>query len=115
MMESQALETSRRRAAQNQSRFREVNERIEELVATSSYVSFVCECANERCVDSLSLTIEEYEHVRRDANRFVVLPGHDVPEVENVVDATDRYLVVAKVGAGMAVARRLNPRRPTTH
>jgi hypothetical protein len=111
MIETREIEMQRRRAAQNQAMFRDVNERMEDLVATSSFVDFVCECLDENCTESLSLTIEEYEAVRRDSNRFMVLPGHECKTVEDVVEANGRYVVVAKVGSGRDVAQRLNPRR----
>jgi hypothetical protein len=111
MIETSELEMQRRRAAQNQAVFREVNERMEDLVATSSFVDFVCECLDDKCTESLSLTIEEYEAVRRDSNRFIVLPGHECETVEDTVEANGRYVVVAKVGSGRDVAERLNPRR----
>jgi hypothetical protein len=110
MLESTDLEIRRERAARNQSLFREVNERIEELVVSSSYVSFVCECFDVNCAAPLSLTVEEYEQVRDDSNRFVVAPGHYAAEVEVVVQDTGRYVVVAKLGVGGAVADRFDPR-----
>jgi hypothetical protein len=105
------LDLQRERAARNQSLFREVNERIEELSRSATMPSFICECCDEGCDEMMALTLEEYEHVRSDANRFAVLPGHEVPAVEEVVEATDRYVVVAKLGAGGPVAVRLDPRR----
>ncbi len=59
----------------------------------------------------MALTLEEYDRVRSDANSFAVLPGHEPAAVEQIVDATDRYVVVAKLGAGGHVAARLDPRR----
>ena len=77
----------------------------------ATFPSVVCECCDESCDETSALTLEEYERVRADANRFAVLPGHEVAEVEQVVEATDRYVVVAKLGAGGQVAERLDPRR----
>jgi hypothetical protein len=104
------LELRRKRAAQNQSLFREVNERIEDLSASAPFAGFICECLSTDCDERVPLTIEEYEHVRAGSNRFVVLPGHDVPEVEQVVETTARYVVVSKLGAGAEVAAQLDPR-----
>jgi hypothetical protein len=59
----------------------------------------------------VSLTIEEYEHIRSDSNSFVVVPGHEVAAIENVIEATDRFLVVAKLGAGKVLAEGLDPRK----
>jgi hypothetical protein len=102
----------RERAARNQSLFREVNERIEDLSTSASFVEFVCECAYSDCTQRINVTLEEYEEIRGDSNRFFVLPGHEMLEVEAVVDsAEDRYLVVSKLGGGAAVANDLDPRR----
>jgi hypothetical protein len=107
------LDVQRQRAAKNQSLFREVNERIEDISANASFTTFICECMNEACDEPLSLTIEEYEHVRADSNRFAIKPGHEVKEVEVLVEASDRFFVVSKLGAGKSVAEGLDPRRRT--
>ena len=57
------------------------------------------------------MSVEEYEQVRSGSNRFLVLPGHQVPGVEEVVESTDRYLVVSKLGVGGEVAAGLDPRQ----
>jgi hypothetical protein len=61
-------------------------------------------------VERIPLTLEEYESVRRGANRFFVLPEHVVSEVEEVVESNARYLVVSKLGEGASVAKQLGPR-----
>ena len=103
------LDAQRRGAAKNQSLFREVNERIEDL-AGSSFTSFVCECLNDRCDERVVLTIEEYERIRAQPAWFFVLAGHEARDVEDVVDRNDRYLIVRKLGVGQRVAEKLNPR-----
>ena len=108
------LDVQRERAAKNQSLFREVNERIEELAPSASFVEFICECANEECSELISLTREEYERIRGGPNRFFVIAGHDLRAVEEIVETTDRYVVVAKLGAGAPVAERLDPRKRAT-
>ena len=110
-MVSQELDERRARAAKNQSLFREVNERIEELRPSSLFAEFICECLDEACTEQVSLSVEEYETVRSDPNQFFVLPGHQVAAVEDVVATTDRYLVVSKLGAGKRVALKLDPRQ----
>ena len=112
MSQTQELEAQRARAARNESVFREVNERIEEFRSTASaFVEFVCECALERCAAYVPLTLEEYERIRLDSNRFFVLPGHVLPHVDKVIEETDRYVVVSKLGSGASVAAELDPRR----
>jgi hypothetical protein len=105
------LDVQRQRAAKNQSLFREVNERIEDISANASFTTFICECMDETCDQSISLTIEEYEHIRADSNTFFVVPGHEVNEVESVFETSDRFFVVSKLGAGRSVAEDLDPRR----
>jgi hypothetical protein len=107
---SDALDARRQRAAKNQSLFREVNERIEDLAGTAMFATFVCECFLEQCDQSVSLTLEEYEHIRSSSNLFFVLRGHELPELEDVVETTERYVLVRKIGVGAAVAERLDPR-----
>jgi hypothetical protein len=59
------------------------------------------------------LTFPEYEAVRADPHRFVLAPGHELPGVEVVIEATPGHVVVEKVGeAGRAAARDSHPRTP---
>jgi hypothetical protein len=103
------------RAASNQALFRAVNERLEDLAHAFEDVAgpgtaFACECADLHCIDQISMSVDEYEAVRRNPNNFVVLPGHVYPEVEEVVSENDRYVVVAKIGEGAEIAVALDPR-----
>ena len=104
------------RAARNQSLYREVNERIEELnerfdAALEAGASWVCECADTECSEPIEMTLGEYEELRSTPNRFAVLPGHVVEGVERVVEARDGYVVVEKVGPAGLVAAELDPRK----
>jgi hypothetical protein len=111
MVELSELELRRQRAATNQSLFREVNERIEDLSDDALFSSFVCECLDESCAERVAVTLQEYEWIRSDSNSFFVVPGHQVAAVEEVLLAEEgRYLVVSKLGAGRAVANDLDPR-----
>jgi hypothetical protein len=88
------------RLLRNEETFRRVNERIRGLGESFSIVSerasFVCECADVNCAEQVEMTLGEYEHVRADPATFLILPGHERPEIERVVLATDRYLIVHK-------------------
>ena len=104
----------KQRAAQNQSIFRELNERLEELGdASREDARFVCECASVDCIQPLELTIGDYERVRSDGSTFVVALGHVYPNVERVVEEDDRFTVVQKIGAGGELAQAHHPRRET--
>ena len=74
---------SAERAAENESIFRNANERVEEqlgeLTLEEGRSPFLCECEDVRCRTMLRLTREEYEHVRSEPNRFVLAPGHPSP------------------------------------
>jgi hypothetical protein len=103
------------RVAHNESIFRSINDRIEAGASprpVEEPVVFLCECARLRCSDMVELTFPEYEAVRADPHRFVLVAGHELADVEVVVDTKPGYIVVEKVGeAGRAAAREANPRR----
>jgi hypothetical protein len=91
------------RLARNENHFREINESLSEkhvhaVVVRSGPLPFVCECASADCTEALELTLEEYRSIRRNPRRFVVVPGHENPEVEVVVDRAPGHAVVEKVG-----------------
>jgi hypothetical protein len=102
------------RLATNEAFFRTINERILSVVdrfgSDGHVYSFICECANPACMERVSLSIEEYEAVRADGTRFVIAPGHDVAEIETVVDTDADHVLVEKTGAAGAVATALDPR-----
>ena len=100
------------RLARNEVLFRAINERIRELArrfdARAEPVIFICECADETCVEKLPLTLEQYEEMRALPARFVVVPGHEAtPLVERVLFRTDRFVIVRKVGVAADAVRRL--------
>jgi hypothetical protein len=105
------LDARRVRAAKSQSLLREVNERIEDLAADQPEIDLACECIDEACTQRVTMTVREYESVRSDSNTFFVKPGHDVPEVEEVVREETNYVVVSMVGAGAPVAVKLDSRK----
>ena len=98
------------KGAQNQALIREVNERIEQLAEDAAHPEFLCECADPSCVETMPLSIAEYESIRSSPVRFPIKPGHDYPEFERVVEETENYVVVEKFGDAAEVARTLNPR-----
>ena len=92
-----------RRRARDEALYREVNERIYELmesflVLPGELVGLLCECGRPSCDVTVSLSLEEYREVRSDARHFAVFPDHVNPALERVVRETDRYAVVEKHG-----------------
>jgi hypothetical protein len=110
-----ALDARRRRAARNQSLFRAANERLESVNESFQIVlervDFACECVDMSCTEAIPLSISEYEAIRSHPNRFFVVRGHEVDELERIVDANGRFVVVEKLGGGDEVARDVDPRR----
>jgi hypothetical protein len=93
------------RLAQNEVVVREVNERVKAITGTLQQArdedtwEFVCECVDPTCTQPIALRAEEYEDVRRDPIQFVVAPGHERPDIEDVVRSTARFSVVSKTEA----------------
>jgi hypothetical protein len=102
----------KQRIVRNETIFREVNERIQEVSpdAAADHVEFVCECGNRGCVETIRMTQGEYEALRADPVLFGILPGHEIPEVEVVVADHERYLTVRKLPEEQEVARETDPR-----
>jgi hypothetical protein len=113
---AQTIQDRHERAARNQSLFREVNEKIEAVSRgeTSTFHVFSCECADTECTERISLTLEEYEHIRGTPTHFLVKPGHVYPDVERLIETdggSARYEVVEKIGEAGKLAAELDPRQ----
>jgi hypothetical protein len=98
------------KAARNQALWREVNERIRARVGGPGDIEFLCECADLDCTKSLRLSVAEYERIRTSPVRFPIAFGHEVPQVEDVVEENDHYVVVQKRGVAGEVSAKLDPR-----
>jgi len=98
------------RQARNEAQVRDINERIESFDKSfeeQGYsdglmtFEFHCECgAGEGnaagCEEQVEMTLKDYEEVRAQNDRFVVRPGHETPELENIVRRTEEYVIVDK-------------------
>jgi hypothetical protein len=110
------MDNTQRRKAANEAVFREVNERIEELqhrfsVAEHDLLQIVCECDRLDCMDHVTVSVATYERIRADSACFFLIPGHEDPSVEDVVDTGIDYLVVRKhPGEPQEVAEETDPR-----
>lgn len=105
-----------RRVGENEGLFRVVNERIESLnvafAAITETMDVVCECGDLECAERVVLGISDYERVREDPTHFVLVPGHQMPGVETVIETGDGFIVVEKHdGVPAEVARETDPRR----
>jgi hypothetical protein len=108
-------EARRKRIAKNESLFRSVNENIEDInqgfaLATQNMTA-VCECGDLNCAEQLQIDLATYEQVRSDPTWFVIVPGHEVGDVEEIVAHHEGFDVVCKhKGTGEAVAIATDPR-----
>ena len=88
------------RAAQNELVFRAVNEQILKMTdrfrAQLSDIDIVCECCEVSCVGTIRVRAEEFTKFERQDGMFVVLPGHEDPSVEDVIERKKDYVVVLK-------------------
>jgi hypothetical protein len=106
-------EERERRLALNEALFREINEAVEELsegwFEPDEAIEFRCECAKTGCEERVLLTRNEYLEVRSRPHWFVLVPGHEEPDLERVLRALRDAYVVEKTGAGRAVAEETDP------
>ena len=112
-----AVQPSAERVARNEAIFRRANERIEEHVREldgERMVPFICECVDLACTTTVPLTLDEYEHVRRDSTHFLCTPGHEAEAGPwgIVVARRPRFVVVEKVGEAGEIAETLDERTP---
>jgi hypothetical protein len=97
----------------NEATFRKVNEGMEAGQDRDGPMAFLCECGRLGCNQLITLTRAEYEAVRANSRRFAIVDGHEILDVEDVVDRNDRYIVVEKRGRPEAeVVENTDPRSP---
>ena len=104
-----------RRRARNEALFRSLNEQINDMeigkaTDPSDPIDFVCECSSAGCMKVVSVSLDDYEAVREAGSTFIVAPGHEEPEIEDVVERHGDFSVVEKRGDAGAVAEEANPR-----
>ena len=101
------------RAGAGEATMRDVNEGIERGQwpgDEDTPVGFRCECARVGCNRLVELTVRQYEHIRSHPRRFVVVPGHELPDVEMVVATQPGYVIVEKRDQAGAVAEQSDRR-----
>lgn len=104
-----------KRIGENEALYRAINEKIEGLNTAFGMVTesmaILCECGDLECSQQIELDMPTYERVRSDAVLFVVVRGHEIPDVETIVEEHDGFNVIRKDSNGPAeLARDLDPR-----
>jgi hypothetical protein len=91
-------------AARKHGLFRDVNERIHSLTEDFGSrpaddglsLAFVCECENVDCSSPVLVETDAYSRIRSDPAHFLVLIGHELPDVDRVVESNGHCVVVER-------------------
>jgi hypothetical protein len=107
------MAVSNEQLAQRQNYFRQANERIEYAAAMAAHTGqrpFICECSLDGCVEHIEVDADAYDEVRGHAARFFTRVGHEIAEIEDVVERNEQYQVVEKTTHYAEIAASGNPR-----
>ena len=110
------------RNAETQNLYREVNERVAEVYnqfgsgvggdRMSEVIELFCECGQQApCEERVNVSAGTYERVRSDPTTFILLPGHGIAIVEDVIESGDGFLIARNIGRAAEIARAADPRR----
>jgi hypothetical protein len=92
----------KKRLVENEVIFRSVNKNIQQFVEGENghndreVIEFYCECSHPNCLERIKLTIKEYKELHGLKSHFVILIGHEFPEVEKVIEKRKGYELVEK-------------------
>ncbi len=117
--------SSELRLAENEVLFREANEEVPKALAAlksaaeseghgslvknvDMLLHFSCECSDENCRKKIILKPSKYRELHQNRSQFLLIPGHNVPEIERIVLNEDKYMVVEKYKVPPLKAARLN-------
>ena len=84
------------RLAQNEARFREINEAAQPRRESQGEGRFICECADRGCMVWIEVSADDSAAVRQHPRRFVIDTTHEVPDIETVVDRKPGFFVIEK-------------------
>jgi hypothetical protein len=97
------------RIAKNETVFRAANRELalggeQEGGGADQVIEVLCECGRQGCSGVITMTVADYDGVHAQDDRFVVVPGHESTDIENVVEERDGYFVVDKFGEAEDIA-----------
>ena len=107
------------RQAKNEALARRLNEHVEATTDDLDFTGvaapidrgeYLCECADLACVEHVALAHAEYAHARSNPIWFVVVPGHEVVDIETVIEANQRFAIVEKHPGEAAIALATAPK-----
>lgn len=102
--------------ARNEELKAKLNTQLHELnEAFSSFTEigeWICECDRGDCLQTMSLTLAEYDQLRTHPRQFAVVPDHVDAAIEEVVARREAHVIVRKFGPAGQHAERTHPRTP---
>jgi hypothetical protein len=118
--------TIERRLVENEAIFRELNSRMQKSLNKSDKnlstvhsthtnrsettpMYFFCECSDEKCQKQIKISSKDYDKIHKDTSKFILVPGHEIGKIENVVEKHPEYYVVRKNLEPPKHPNRLNP------
>ena len=81
----------------------------EEQHAANEVELYFCECSDPACREKLALRRAQYERVRSHRRHFAVIAGHEIPDVETVVEREEEWVIVEKPPELDETINRLDP------
>jgi hypothetical protein len=98
-----------KRIAKNETVLRATNREMEradqaEGATLGELIEVLCECGRQGCGGVITMTVADYDAAHSQADRFVVLRGHESTEIEKVVEERAGYVVVDKIGEAEDIA-----------
>ena len=90
---------ARQAAIEIEKTFRSANKSIVDVAAeldVGGRVPFLCECSDTSCRDVIRMPWAEFAALHRHGELYVVVPGHELLEVEQLVAESKTYNVVEK-------------------
>ena len=85
----------------------------DDFATVTDVFAVLCECGDAGCVTQIRIASDAYERVRGGPTLFIVVPGHETAEIEEIVDKQDAYYVVRKEAeVAKRVAEKTDPRSP---
>jgi hypothetical protein len=103
-----------RRIAENESSFRAANEHMaawEERDRAEGTELYFCECPDPQCEEMVRVQGSDYERVRKNPAHFIVVPGHEVLDVEAVIESHEGWALVEKGSRVREIVEEGDPRQ----
>lgn len=117
---------SKRRMEENQLYFRRPNQKVaggfdelkkiakdqgdnELLKDADPIINFFCECSDEDCKQRIRFRPGRYRALHKNKSHFTIMPGHDVPEIEHIVESSKNYIIVEKYNTPKAKVKKPRP------